>query len=135
MYNSILFQWISVISFFEFLIVIACTRHFKGHLEILASTIYQESHYLENHYQQWHRHYKNFIFLLEIFFGKTIYIWYTSIFFLLFSYSASISLSNNYSFPFPTQFPTHQFRDIYWCSRQKDNWIFKNTNPLAFWKT
>ena len=32
------------------------------------------------------------------------------------------------------KFPTHPFRDIYRCSRQKDVWIFGSTCPLAFWK-
>ena len=50
--NSILFRWISVIplnfccSYHDCL-----TRHFKGHMKILASALYHKSHYPESHYQ------------------------------------------------------------------------------------
>ena len=37
---------------FCYLIVIAFTRHFKGHLKILAATLYHKGHYPESYYQQ-----------------------------------------------------------------------------------
>ena len=82
------------------LIVLALTRHFKGPMKILAWMLYHKSHYPESHYQHiisngigiskisffWYN------FLLE-----KIYIQCTSIFFLLFSCSASVSLWYNFS--------------------------------------
>ena len=61
--------------FFELLlclIVIALTRHFEGHMKISAATLYKELSWksLSAQHQQWHRHCKNFIFLLQIFLGK-----------------------------------------------------------------
>ena len=96
--------WILVISSnFCCLIVIAFMSHLKGHLEILTSTLYHKSH-LESHYE--HSISNGIViakkkkFFLENVFRKkcNIYIQCTSIFFLFFSYSVSISLWYNYLF-------------------------------------
>ena len=109
-FNLILFRWISVVSLnFCSVLLWLFTRHFKGHLEIFASALYK-SHYPES----FHQHSisngigtsKILFFSYKFFFGKkyNIYIRYTSIFFLLFSYSASISLTYTYNFCTVTYF-------------------------------
>ena len=124
--------------FFELLlclIVFALTRHFEGHMKISAATLYKELSWksLSAQHQQWHRHCKNFIFLLQIFLGKNR----TSIsdapqyyfFCLFFLYQYHFDTITHVS-----TFPTHPFKDIYWCSRQMDVRIFGSIRPLAFRK-
>ena len=65
----------NIIDFFQlllYLIVIAFIRHFKGHLEISASTLYHKSHYHESHYQH---SIDNAIGIAKIHFSLTIVFW------------------------------------------------------------
>ena len=104
--NLILFHWILVSHSFELwlcLIVIALTKHFKGHIKISVSTLYHKSHYPESHYQYSISNgidiAKSSFFSYKHFFENIEhYIRCISIFFLLLSYSASISLWYNSHF-------------------------------------
>ena len=94
--------------FFELLlhlILIAFTRHFKGQMKILTSMLYHKSHYPESHYQLRISNgigtAKILFFSYKFFLEKKtghLYPIQLNIFFLLFSYSASISLWCNYLF-------------------------------------
>ena len=142
------FVSVNISHFFDFwfcLIVIDFTRHFKGHLEILASALYHKSHnHDESHRQR--SIFSNDIGIAKIsFFSCKLFcrrnrtsIWYTSIFFLLssmniFSSINSISMLSINSFSINItliqliiclQLPTHPFRGIH-CSRQKDVWLLE----------
>ena len=109
-YNSILFWWISVISLnFFCLIMIVLTRYIKDPLEILGSMFYHKSHYQQSHYQHSIGNdigtaktllFENYLYIyIYIYIYIYTYFWKIEhIFFLLFSYSTSISLWYNYSF-------------------------------------
>ena len=106
-------------------------------MEILASTLYHKSHYPESHYQH---SISNGISSAKILFSSYKFFFGKN--------RSSISNTTQYSFFclviqyqylfdsyfFSLQLPTHPFRGIHWCSRQKDVWIFESTCPLAFWK-
>ena len=122
--SLILFQWISFISLNFCSIMIPLTRHFKGHKKILASMLYK-SYYPESHCQC---SISNGISLQKFDFSLTkcfwkkqnIYIECTSIFFLLFSYSASISLWYDCSFLY-NFLPIHSKVSI----GVQDKWMFE----------
>ena len=122
--NSIFFWWASVI-FFEIYII------------YILWTSYHKNHYPESHYQQ---NISNSIGIAKILFfsnnfffwkKQNIYIWYTSKFFLLFSYLPSISPWYNYSFLQSFFYWSIQSRPNQ-CSRLKDVWIFGINCPLGF---
>ena len=124
------FVSMNISHFFELLlclIKLALRTHFKGHMKILASTLRYKSPYPEvtiSTASAMAYACKNFNFLLQFCFGKNR----TSVkdarqHFLLFSYSVLISLWYNYLFP------THPFKDIHWCLRQMDVWVFGSTHP------
>ena len=117
--NSIFFWWISVISLNYISYILS--DHY-----IIKSLFWKS---LSAQQKEWHRNCKNFISFYFFWKNRT-----------------SLSNTPRYSFYLfdihiimiqlliSLKFPTHPFRDIYRCSRQKDVWIFGSTCPLAFWK-
>lgn len=99
-----LFCFMNISYFFELLvclIAIALTRHFKGHLKILASMLYYKSHYLEVYYQYSISNSiataKISFFSYKIFLEKIEHLYQMHLN-KLFNYLALISLWYNYSF-------------------------------------
>ena len=126
--NWVLFQWIDIHHSFKLLlclIVTALTRHFKGHLKILTSMLYQKSHYLKSHYQHSISNgigiAKTSFFSYKIFLEKIEYIYpmHLNILFL-FSYLASISFWCHYLFLY-NFLPIHSKASI----GVLDKWMFK----------
>ena len=74
---------------------------------------------------------QKFYFLLAKFVLKkqNIYVQYTSVFFLILSYSASITLIQ---LLISLQFLIHPFRDVHWCSSKNFICIFGGNCSLAF---
>ena len=110
------------------------SHFFELHIIYILWSLYHKSHYPESHYQHSKR---NGTGTAKILF-----------YFIFFFWKNRTSLSNTPRYSFylfdihitmiqlliSLKFPTHPFRDIYRCSRQKDVWIFGSTCPLAFWK-
>ena len=124
------FVSMNVSHFFEpllCLIMIAFTRHFKGHLEISAWTLYHKSHYLESHYQ----HIISSDIVI-VFIGEIEYLYYilcTSLFVFFLVIWHQYHFDNNYLFICKSLL-IHSEASI----GALDKRMFRGTRPLAFWK-
>ena len=110
-----------------FTLVIALTRHFKGHMKILASALYHKSHYPECHYQHsmmlWHRLTKILFFSYKYFLKKIehLYRMHPNI--------LSFVIQHQYHFDAITHFST-----IFYPFIQRRSLVFKTNGCLNSWK-